>query len=66
METPGQFSVAINREAEKDARVAISAIAEANKMQGSYAPAKAELGAPGEWEQSEDKTWRQVLRGEKR
>jgi len=29
-----------DREAEKDARVAISAIAEANKMQGSYAAAK--------------------------
>ncbi|MDQ0320038.1 phage terminase small subunit [Pararhizobium capsulatum DSM 1112] len=33
--------------AEKDARVAISAIAEANKMQGSYAPAKRELSGPG-------------------
>ncbi|ASY62508.1 hypothetical protein SJ05684_c10510 [Sinorhizobium sojae CCBAU 05684] len=34
--------------AEKDARVAISAIAEANKMQGSYAPAKREItGANG-------------------
>ncbi|MGX5719912.1 hypothetical protein [Shinella zoogloeoides] len=33
--------------AEKDARVAISAIAEANKMQGSYAPTKRELSGPG-------------------
>jgi phage terminase small subunit len=33
---------------EKDARVAIAAIAEANKMQGSYAPQKRELtGANG-------------------
>lgn len=36
-----------DREAEKDARVAISAIAEANKMQGSYAPTKRELSGPG-------------------
>ncbi|WFU89476.1 hypothetical protein QA644_10760 [Rhizobium sp. CC1099] len=37
-----------DREAEKDARVAISAIAEANKMQGSYAPVKREVtGANG-------------------
>lgn len=55
-----------DREAQDDPRTAIAAIAEANKMQGSYAPAKAELGTPGEWEQSEDKTWRQVLRGEKK
>nr|WP_329959092.1 hypothetical protein [Shinella sumterensis] len=32
--------------AEKDARVAISAIAEANKMQGSYAPVKREHSGP--------------------
>ncbi len=30
--------------ADKDARVAVSAIAEANKMQGSYAPAKHQHG----------------------
>lgn len=30
-----------------DRRTAISAIAEANKMQGSYAPAKRELSGPG-------------------
>lgn len=50
----------------KDPRVAVSAIAEANKMQGSHAPAKTEVSEPGGWEQAEDKTWRQVLRGEKR
>ena len=49
----------------KDPRVAIAAIAEANKMQGSHAPAKSEVSEPGGWEQAEDKTWRQVLRGEK-
>lgn len=32
--------------AEKDARVAISAIAEANKMQGSYAPTQLRHGGP--------------------
>lgn len=32
--------------AEKDARVAISAIAEANKMQGSYAPVRREHSGP--------------------
>ena len=52
-------------QARKDPRVSIAAIAEANKMQGSHAPAKKELGEPGEWEQAGDKTWRQVLRGEK-
>ncbi|AVX04328.1 terminase small subunit [Maritalea myrionectae] len=31
---------------ENDARVAISAIAEANKMQGSHAPAKKEIAGP--------------------
>lgn len=31
---------------ENDPRVAISAISEANKMQGSYAPAKTELTGP--------------------
>ncbi len=35
-----------DREAEKDARIAISAIAEANKMQGSYAPTKREVSGP--------------------
>lgn len=49
-----------------DRRTAIAAISEANKMQGSYAPAKTELGEPGDWKQAEDKTWRQVLRGEKK
>lgn len=48
-----------------DRRTAIAAIAEANKMQGSYAPTKTENGEPGDWQQAEDKTWRQVLRGEK-
>lgn len=48
-----------------DRRTAIAAIAEANKMQGSYAPTKTENGEPGDWKQAEDKTWRQVLRGEK-
>lgn len=55
-----------DREAVGDARVAIAAIAEANKMQGSYAPTKTEAGEPGDWKQAEDKTWRQVLRGEKK
>lgn len=49
-----------------DPRVAVSAIAEANKMQGSHAPAKSEVSEPGGWEQAEDKTWRQVLRGERK
>ncbi|ULJ72960.1 hypothetical protein [Rhizobium gallicum] len=35
-----------DREAEKDARVAISAIAEANKMQGSYAPTQLRHAGP--------------------
>jgi len=48
-----------------DRRTAIAAIAEANKMQGSYAPTKTENGEPGDWKQAEDKTWRQVMRGEK-
>lgn len=48
-----------------DPRVAVSAIAEANKMQGSHAPTKQESGDAGTWQQSEDKTWRQSLRGEK-
>lgn len=48
-----------------DPRVAISAIAEANKMQGSHAPVKNENGEPGNWKQSADKTWREVLRNEK-
>jgi len=52
-------------QAKADPRVAIAAIAEANKMQGSHAPAKTEVSEPGGWEQAEDKTWRQRLRGEK-
>lgn len=51
-------------QAKADPRVAIAAIAEANKMQGSHAPAKTEVSEPGGWEQAEDKTWRQRLRGE--
>lgn len=35
-----------DREAEKDARVAISAIAEANKMQGSYPPTQLRHAGP--------------------
>ncbi|QYJ00763.1 hypothetical protein KUV46_15750 [Thalassovita mediterranea] len=53
------------RAEETDPRVAVSAIAEANKMQGSHAPAKQETGEPGTWRQSEDRTWREVLRDEK-
>jgi len=49
----------------EDPRVSVSAIAEANKMQGSHAPTKGEQGEPGTWSQAEDKTWRQVLRSEK-
>ncbi len=52
-------------QANSDPRVAIAAIAEANKMQGSHAPAKTEVSEPGGWEQAEDRTWRQRLRGEK-
>ncbi|WP_425087781.1 terminase small subunit [Stappia sp.] len=59
------LSEIVERTATKDPRVAVSAIAEANKMQGSHAPAKTEVGEPGGWEQGEDKTWRQRLRGEK-
>lgn len=50
------------RSVQTDPRVAISAIAETNKMQGDYAPAKNEVSEPGGWERAEDKTWRQVLR----
>jgi phage terminase small subunit len=53
-----------DRTSKGDPRVAVSAIAEANKMQGSHAPAKTEVSEPGGWEQAEDKTWRQRLRGE--
>ena len=35
---------------DKDPRVAVSAISEANKMQGSYPPAKSEVGKPGDFE----------------
>lgn len=59
------LSEIVERTATKDPRVAVSAIAEANKMQGAHAPAKTEVGEPGGWEQGEDKTWRQRLRGEK-
>jgi phage terminase small subunit len=55
-----------DREAQGDARVAIAAIAEANKMQGSYAPEKREhTGKDGGPIQTENKTWREVLRSEK-
>lgn len=50
---------------DKDPRVAVSAIAEANKMQGSHAPTKNEHSDPGGWAQAVDRTWRQVLRSEK-
>lgn len=53
------------RTVQTDPRVAISAIAETNKMQGDYAPAKNEVSEPGGWERAEDKTWRQVLREKK-
>lgn len=49
-----------------DPRVAVSAIAEANKMQGSHAPAKHEHSGPdGAAIQTETRTWREVLRSEK-
>jgi phage terminase small subunit len=49
----------------KDPRVAVSAIAEANKMQGSHAPTKTELTGPdGAPIQTETRTWREKLRGE--
>lgn len=60
------LSEIVDRAAREDPRVAVSAIAEANKMQGSHAPARTEVSEPGGWEQAEDKTWRQRLRGEKR
>lgn len=59
------LSEIVTHTAKTDPRVAVSAIAEANKMQGSHAPAKTEVSEPGGWEQAEDKTWRQRLRGEK-
>lgn len=50
-----------------DPRVAISAIAEANKMQGCYAPEKREHSGPnGGPIQTESRTWREVLRSEKK
>ncbi len=57
----------ISDAAEKnDARVAVSAIAEANKMQGSHAPTKTEVSGPeGGPIQTESRTWRDVLRSEK-
>lgn len=49
-----------------DPRTAIAAIAEANKMQGSHAPTKNEhTGKDGGPIQTEDKTWRDLLRNEK-
>jgi phage terminase small subunit len=59
------LSEIVDNTAKSDPRVAVSAIAEANKMQGSHAPSKNEHSDPGGWEQTEDRTWRQVLRGEK-
>jgi phage terminase small subunit len=59
------LSEIVGRTALTDPRVAVSAISEANKMQGSHAPAKNEHSDPGGWSQAEDKTWRQVLRSEK-
>lgn len=48
-----------------DPRVAVSAIAEANKMQGSHAPTKTEhTGKDGGPIQTESRTWREVLRQE--
>ncbi len=48
-----------------DRRTAISAIAEANRMQGSYAPDKHEHSGPdGGPIQTETRTWREVLRSE--
>nr|DAH84750.1 MAG TPA: Terminase small subunit [Caudoviricetes sp.] len=52
--------------ADKDPRTAISAISEANKMQGSHAPTRTELSGPdGAPIQTETRTWRDVLRSEK-
>lgn len=49
----------------EDPRVAVSAIAEANKMQGSHAPTKNEHSGPdGGPIQTESRTWREVLREE--
>lgn len=54
------------RTQKEDPRVAVSAIAEANKMQGSHAPTKTELtGKDGAPIQTETRTWREVLRSEK-
>lgn len=54
-----------DRESKDDPRTAIAAIAEANKMQGSYAPEKRELtGKDGGAIQTESRTWREVLRQE--
>jgi type VI protein secretion system component VasK len=54
-----------DKTANADPRVAISAIAEANKMQGSYAPEKREHSGPnGAPIQHEMRTWREVLRQE--
>jgi phage terminase small subunit len=56
----------ISDKAEKDdPRVSVSAISEANKMQGSHAPSKLEHSGPnGTPIQTETKTWREVLRSE--
>jgi hypothetical protein len=57
------LSEIVDRTARADPRVAVSAIAEANKMQGSHAPAKTELTGPdGGPIQTESRTWREVLR----
>lgn len=54
-----------DKTATADPRVAISAIAEANKMQGSYAPERREHSGPdGAPIQHEMRTWREVLRQE--
>lgn len=54
-----------DRQAGADPRTAIAAIAEANKMQGSYAPTKTEHSGPdGGPIQTETRTWREVLRQE--
>lgn len=39
---------------EGDPRVSVSAIAEANKMQGSHAPVKSEVGRPGDFDRMTD------------
>lgn len=61
----GALKSIFDKTATADPRVAISAIAEANKMQGSYAPEKREHSGPdGGPIQTETRTWREVLRQE--